>query len=190
MTESYQKWIEEGYKTLANEGPEGIIVEKLAKHLGYNKSGFYHYFGDMEIFLNRILDHHIMVGKQFAEEVPLCRTFDPEYLKLLIKFKDAFKIQMQLRRHMDNPLFRNAFQKVEKQNEDARNKLWSDYLGIIDKPQLALKMWELMRDMIFMRFSTASYDLEFLKSTTSEIKNLVNELRANDEESDNKPERL
>jgi hypothetical protein len=39
-----QGWLDVGYKIFAHEGPEGIQVERLARILGVNKSGFYHFF--------------------------------------------------------------------------------------------------------------------------------------------------
>ena len=43
-------WTEEGYRLFAKEGLDGIQVERLARILSLNKSGFYHYFGDLEGF--------------------------------------------------------------------------------------------------------------------------------------------
>jgi AcrR family transcriptional regulator len=43
-------WIKAGYKLLGTEGMDGIKVERLARILDLNKSGFYHYFGTMEFY--------------------------------------------------------------------------------------------------------------------------------------------
>ena len=47
-----QKWIEAGYERFAHEGPHGIQVERLARIIGVNKSGFYHYLVIMKSLLN------------------------------------------------------------------------------------------------------------------------------------------
>jgi len=48
-------WIENGYKAFAYEGPTSFKVERLAKATNKNKSSFYHFFGDMEVFTNKLL---------------------------------------------------------------------------------------------------------------------------------------
>jgi AcrR family transcriptional regulator len=41
-------WTEVGYALFAEEGLDGIQVERLARILKLNKSGFYHYFRDLD----------------------------------------------------------------------------------------------------------------------------------------------
>mgnify|MGYP006182290595 CR=1 FL=1 len=38
---SLQSWIEEGYSIFSSEGPASIQVERVARNLKKNKSGFY-----------------------------------------------------------------------------------------------------------------------------------------------------
>jgi AcrR family transcriptional regulator len=55
---TYRVWIENGYALFAQDGLDGIQVERLAKMVSLNKSGFYHYFGDRESFLEELMKHH------------------------------------------------------------------------------------------------------------------------------------
>ena len=48
-------WTEAGYKLFAEEGLEGIQVERLARILQLNKSGFYHYFGDLDGYCEELI---------------------------------------------------------------------------------------------------------------------------------------
>ncbi len=45
MTSKVEKWIKAGYALLATDEIDGINIERLARALNVNKSGFYHYFG-------------------------------------------------------------------------------------------------------------------------------------------------
>jgi len=62
-------WIESGYNQFASEGLEGIQVERLARITGLNKSGFYHYFGDRETYLEKLMAHHLQIAVQMAGDL-------------------------------------------------------------------------------------------------------------------------
>jgi AcrR family transcriptional regulator len=51
-------WTEEGYNIFAKEGLDAIQVERLARILHLNKSGFYHYFGDLEGYCVELIKMH------------------------------------------------------------------------------------------------------------------------------------
>jgi AcrR family transcriptional regulator len=50
------RWIEEGLRALAADGPDAVRVEVLAKKLGVTKGGFYGYFDDRDALLRAMLD--------------------------------------------------------------------------------------------------------------------------------------
>ena len=51
-----EKWVEEGLRTLAEQGVDAVRVEVLAKGLGVTKGGFYGYFDDRSALLAEMLD--------------------------------------------------------------------------------------------------------------------------------------
>ena len=59
----------------------------MARILNANKSGFYHYFGDKEIYFSYIAEYHDQMGRNFAKEVEALKTFEPGYIELLLKYK-------------------------------------------------------------------------------------------------------
>ena len=50
------RWVEEGLRVLADDGPDAVRVEALAKRLGVTKGGFYGYFADRGALLEAMLD--------------------------------------------------------------------------------------------------------------------------------------
>ncbi|WP_131740069.1 TetR/AcrR family transcriptional regulator [Actinomadura roseirufa] len=50
------RWIEEGLRELAANGPDAVRVEALAKSLGVTKGGFYGHFADRRALLAEMLD--------------------------------------------------------------------------------------------------------------------------------------
>ncbi|MEV4938174.1 TetR/AcrR family transcriptional regulator [Streptomyces zaomyceticus] len=50
------RWIEEGFRALAEGGPEAVRIEPLAQALGVSKGGFYGYFANRDALLAEMLD--------------------------------------------------------------------------------------------------------------------------------------
>jgi AcrR family transcriptional regulator len=174
--ESSQKWIEAGYELFSLEGPEGIHVEKMARQLGLNKSGFYHYFGERDIFFSMLIDHHRRVNDSFANEISHLDSFDPDFLKLVIKYKTAVLFQGQLRKNHNNPLFRETFFKVKKLNEKIMIPLWTSHLKLKDNIQLSTDLWDIFRDVFFIRISNTNFNYESVKTVVYEFTQVVDVL--------------
>src|SRR5918995_586678 len=98
-------WAETGYDLFAHDGLEGMQVERLARIVNLNKSGFYHYFGDLDGYLEFLLAMHERKLEIYFDEVKRTKTIDPEYLHLLIKYKVPTLFHMQLLRMRDRPEF-------------------------------------------------------------------------------------
>jgi AcrR family transcriptional regulator len=171
------KWVETGYVLFAESGPSGIQVEKMARILNANKSGFYHYFGDKEIFFSELAEYHDQMGKNFARELETLKKFEPDYIELLLKYKTQLFVQMQMKRHNDSFIFRETYNKVKKRNERVQNPLWSNYLGIPEQPEIALELFDIARDMIFTRTYMNDISHESLLELFQILKNTVTKIR-------------
>jgi AcrR family transcriptional regulator len=175
-SESYQKWIEAGYELFSREGPEGIQVERLARMLKRNKSGFYHYFGEHDVFISRLIEHHVSVGKQYAEEMSLLKDFDPGYINLVVKFKLSTLFQKSLRQEIDNPVFQKTFNIVRKENEKYIIPLWASYLKISGNQDLATELFNIFRDIFFFRVTFDNLNYDHIKVMAESFSKIVNVL--------------
>ena len=54
---SRQDWLDQGLRTLADQGLGGLTIEALAAALGLTKGSFYHHFQNMEAFEGELLAH-------------------------------------------------------------------------------------------------------------------------------------
>jgi AcrR family transcriptional regulator len=175
-SEIAQKWIEAGYEMFALNGPKDFNVEKLAGQLGLNKSGFYHYFVDRETFFDELMKYHKRLGEQFAGEVAKLENFDPGYFNLLLKYKSGLFVQMCLRKNMNNPVFRECYEKVRKLNDSKQIPLWAKYLGIPGNHELAAELMEIARDMVYTRLSIDKLNMDVLAVMFGSIKKIVEKL--------------
>jgi AcrR family transcriptional regulator len=72
-TKNLSTWLDTGYELFAREGLEGIQIERLARIVGLNKSGFYHYFGNLEIYRHELVKSHVQKVQQYFDSHPECR---------------------------------------------------------------------------------------------------------------------
>lgn len=95
-TSKIETWIKAGYELLATEGLKGIKIERLARILNLNKSGFYYYFGAMDGFLRHVLQHHARIATEVAAEIEICETIDPDLLLVVLRHPSFFLVESQL----------------------------------------------------------------------------------------------
>ena len=123
-------------------------------YLGLNKSGFYHYFGDLEGFCLRTCLSCIKKRlASFYRKSPIIKKLDPDYLHLLIKYREMVMFQVQLTRNPSNNFFYAASEMVDQKVEPAVRQLWCDYLEIPDNSDLGIRYYAIVRDMFYTRIS-------------------------------------
>jgi AcrR family transcriptional regulator len=161
-------WTEVGYELFAKEGLDGIQVERLARILQLNKSGFYHYFGDLEGYCAELIKMHMVkVG---------LKKIDPDYLHLLIDHGSTVMFQVQLTRHKVSYAFYQVSEKVDQLVNVALCSLWNQFLGINGHPDLAMRYYYIVRDMFYTRISFQNLNYQFLHNFVTEAKALIDEI--------------
>ena len=98
-------WILKGYEMFALHGESSIKVERLAKEVGISKSSFYHYFADLEIFIDSLLDYHLEQSRKMAVKENAAVSIDPELIQILVEHKVDLLFNRQLRIHQNNPKY-------------------------------------------------------------------------------------
>lgn len=173
QTKNLSLWTEEGYSLFASEGMDGIQVERLSRILQLNKSGFYHYFGDMEGFYAELVKlHHKKIG-EFLRRVGEIKKPAPEYLQLIIENTPSVMFQVQLKRNKCHYAFYEAGEQVDRELDLAMHQLWCDFLGISRGGDLASRYFFIVRDMFYARMSFQNLNYPFLLDLALEAKQLV-----------------
>lgn len=168
-------WIEAGYDLFAHEGTEGMQVERLARILGLNKSGFYHYFGDLDGYIDELLKLHEKKSELYLNAVRAAETIDPEYLHILIKYKVPAMFHVQLERMRDNPRFKKVAEQLDQQEDEAIRLLWSKYLGT--DPDLAMRYFVIVRDVFYARINFQTFTFEDIQSLLLEARDVLNRVK-------------
>lgn len=178
--QAYQKWIDVGYQQFAKEGLDGILVERLARNLNLNKSGFYYYFGDRDFYLDQLLKFHLGQCEGVASEMSRMSQFDPDFFHLIIKHKSAIMVQMQLQRFRHHDLC-NAYYNLVNQLVDREIvPVWSAFMGIHHDPALALQFFSLTRDLFYSRITPENITHDFIRKIIYEVKEVAQSLLEKD----------
>jgi AcrR family transcriptional regulator len=174
-------WINVGYELFAREGYESLQVERMARILGLNKSGFYHYFSDRNFYLNRLLRYHDQCVDRMLEKVGGIETFDPEYLQIMIDHPLTVMANRQLSINHRTDLFENTLSDIKQKMEKALLPVWAEYVGMPHQPNLALRYFRLMQDAFYTRLSFDRLRMDYLHEQTSELKMLIGTVLTGDE---------
>jgi len=173
---NFSLWTEKGYELLAIEGLDGIQVERLARMLQLNKSGFYHYFGDLQGFCDELMVLHLRNADLYMRDLKEINSIDPEFLNLLVKYKTPIMFQLQLIRSKNNEAFYKAAEKIDQREEIILRSLWTDYIGFHDNPDLAIRYYTIVRDMLYARLSFQNMNYPYLRSVMNEARELMQQI--------------
>lgn len=161
-SKAYNTWIKVGYELFAQEGPEGIQIERLARILDLNKSGFYHYFGNHNTYFQHLMEHHLLEADSLVEKLQSIRNFIPECMQLLADSSIPILVQKQLQRACHISLFAKTYEKVNNRVDPVLLLLWMDFIEMPDNPTLALQYLEFVRDTFYSRVTPGTLSFEFI----------------------------
>lgn len=136
------RWTEEGYNLFAHEGPEGLHVEKIARKLQLNKSAFYHYFGNMQSYMEALVQYHISLARSIATEIAGARNIDPDLLQLIVKHKLFFLVDSQLLVKSRPALGSRSLDEAGEIINKEQLVLWRNTQGLPDDTAVALGLPE------------------------------------------------
>ena len=146
-------WLRFAYTNFAKFGPDELKIDRMAGKLGKSRSSFYYSFGDLENFQNDLFTYHIMKCKEFAKESADIKVLYPDYINLIVKYKDKvfFEKQLLLHQHID-PSYGKLLRKALKFSEEKSTRLWQRAAGLEAVPTGKLVEFYLaVRDTLYTR---------------------------------------
>lgn len=176
-SKSYNSWIKIGYELFAHEGPEGIQIERLARILDLNKSGFYHYFGNHDTYFEHLMKHHLQEARQMANTLQSMHKAMPGCFQLLVDNSIPILVQKQLQRARHTSLFEKTYEEVNNLVDPVILPFWADFIEIPDNPALALRYLKFVRDLLYVRITPNTLTLEFISTFSQEAKEICDDFR-------------
>jgi hypothetical protein len=172
---SKQKWIEKGYEHFALYGPKNLSINKLSKKIGSARASFYHHFGDIEIFIEELLDMHWQINQQFCSiGARECKKYFPDLYLLLEQYPIPLKFSKQLFLNRNNPSFNYFFMKTY--NASARAfilKLFSEQFGLHNNYEDTYNLWLTVGESWYSRLDPNNLSAVKMQQLAEEIMNSV-----------------
>ena len=178
MTTEYSKikWIEAGYEFFALHGPDHIQVEKLARNLNLNKSGFYHYFGDRDVFTEELLDLHKERIEVFARKITPLKNYD-EYIHLIVNNKITTLFHVQLSRNRNIAEFDKTLDYTNSLIFPKISPLWSEYAGMSHHPEIAMRYFYQLIGVFVKSVNAQNLTYDFISALSKDAIILLKQIQ-------------
>ena len=157
-------------------GFKSLNIESLARSLDKNKSSFYHYFGDLEIFESELLDHHLELARGFAEEVAACENIRTDMINVFVEHKADLFFHKRLRINRSNPAYKKCFEKVFDLYENAILDQWSEFLGLQNQRMFARTFLRLITENFLLQITQDSFTHEWLDNYLREVAGVLQQM--------------
>jgi len=169
-------WIKAGYEVFGKDGIEGLKVERLARILELNKSGFYQYFGSMTTYMQSLLRYHIEMATQVANEVGGCVNLDPDLLTLMVKHKTFFLVESQLLVKCRPSQFGSEIYEAGKIINQKMLPMWKTATQLPEDLTAALAYLNIILHFFYARINTDNMSYELLHALAYETKGVLNKV--------------
>lgn len=182
LNRTKQIWIEKGYEHFALYGPDKLSINKISKEIGYSRASFYHFFGDMDVFIEELLDMHWQINQQFCSAGVLeCKKLFPDLYLLLEQYPIPMQFSKQLFLNRNNPAFNYLFMKAY--NASARIfilKLFSEQFGLHHNDKDTYNLWLTVGESWYSRLDPDNLSAVKMQQLADEIMNSVLKFTSSD----------
>ena len=169
------KWLETGYRHFAEYGPEKLSINKLSKELNSSRASFYHYFGDIDVFIDELRAMHWGIALEFNKRGRSeCKQFFPDLYVLLAEHPVPLKFSIQLFRHRNTPAYNYLFLKTyESSAKSFILKLFKKKYKLDQPENELLKLWLTVGETWYSRLTLEDLSAITLQENAEEILDTV-----------------
>ncbi len=176
MKKIEQAWIETGYRCFACEGPSALRVERISREVGKNKSSFYHLFADMEVFIDRLLGHHLNQAKAMTRKEANAKH-EADLIKVLMAHKTDLLFNRQLRVYRENSNFEKCFVQTNQLSLPALLPVWKKVIGLSENTYLAQMVLQLSLENFYLQITDETLTEPWLREYFANIRQMVNHFK-------------
>ncbi|PCE66604.1 TetR/AcrR family transcriptional regulator [Sediminicola luteus] len=164
-------WIEKGYEQFALFGPEYLSINRLSKELVLSRATFYHHFGDIEGYIEAILQTHKAAAKQFDSWCKKeCNQFFPDIYVHLSQAKIPFLFTRQMFLHRHIPLYEATFLEVFKASSDTfALDLFAQQFDLPRNAENTFKLWITVCEAWYSRIDPEDLSTESMMALGKEV---------------------
>jgi AcrR family transcriptional regulator len=169
-------WLKTGYEAFAYQGPDALLVERLARAVGINKSSFYHFFGDRDLYIDALLRYHLSCAHDLGAELERITHFEQEFPLIQNKYRMSVLFHAQLVKQREDATMRQTLDRINDYIDPIIVKSFAGYVNL--PPDLALDLFRTARDMFYSQVTPQNLDASYIAGVVQEIQRLVANIRA------------
>lgn len=168
---SKERWLEEGYQQFAESGPENLSINKLSKSVESSRASFYHYFGDIEVFIGELLSMHLKIANDFDQSgMTRCKKLFPDLYNILAENPIPLMFNIQLFRHRGHPSYNYLFIKTFQASANIYVlRLFAEHLGLRNNDRDLYTLWLTLGEAWYSRLDVQDLSAETLQNHAKEI---------------------
>ena len=168
-------WIEKGYEHFALFGPENLSINKISKEIGCSRASFYHYFGDIDVFIEELLDMHWQINQEFCSVgASECKKYFPDVYLLLAQYPIPLTFSKQLFLNRNNPVHNLLFIKTYHAASKAFIlELFSEQFGLHHNNEDTFNLWLTFGESWYSRLNTNDLSAAKMQQLAEEVINSV-----------------
>ena len=170
-----KKWLETGYRHFAEYGPEKLSINKLSKELNSSRASFYHFFGDIDVFIDELLAMHWQIVLDYNRKgQDECLQLFPDLYILLAKYNIPLKFNTQLFRHRNIPAYNFLFIKGYESSAKAFTlQLFAEEYNLKQPESEMLKLWLTVGEAWYSRLDLKDLSASTMQKHAEEIMDSV-----------------
>ncbi len=166
-------WIKTGYEFFALSGLSGLKVEPIAKKVGKSKSSFYHFFADLDLFVEVLLKYHIEQSYIVAKKELNAKNINPELIDILVEHKTDLLFNRQLRINRERKIFTDVLIKSNEIVGKDFVMLWIRDLNL-KLPQKQLEsIFELALENFYLQITPENLNKKWLLDYFSYLQKII-----------------
>ncbi|NQX91475.1 MAG: TetR/AcrR family transcriptional regulator [Flavobacteriales bacterium] len=172
-----EEWISVGYELFAKVGSKGLVVEQIAKQVGKSKSSFYHYFADIEVFIEFLLNRHWEQAQIMAKKESEVQDKE-NFVQIIVDHKVDLLFNRQLRVERQISNFEKWIQKIDTVTIPAMSSVWKKIIQLEDNHSLSMMVLKLAMDNFYLQLTPENCNEEWLNAYFQELKDLATALKS------------
>ena len=176
MKDNKEIWIKAGYEIFALSGQSGLKIEPLAKKVGKSKSSFYHFFADLELFVEELLEYHIERSYVIAKKELNAKTINPELIDIIVEHKTDILFNRQLRINSERKIFSVILTKSSEIVGNAFVMLWVRDLNLKFTQKQLESIFELALENFYLQINSENLNHQWLSNYFTYLKKIVEKL--------------
>lgn len=173
MQSSKTSWIEIGYQLFAKNGPQSLKIEPMSKLICVNKSSFYHYFADLDLFIDDLLQHHLNQSAIIAQKEQQIQNIHPQLINMLIEHQTDLLFNRQLRFNKHIHRFAKAIAKSDEIIGEYFIQIWVRELSLSLQPPQLKAIFSLAIENFYLQINEVNLNQQWLSEYFNNLKSTI-----------------